>query len=60
MNKETQFVLPKGYVAWCHICAKEPFNRLTVVDGEAIPGVGFKTLAEGREHDRDLHRVWKG
>lgn len=55
-----QFSLPVGYVCWCHICANEPFNKTTVVDGVSIPGVGFKTLEEAQQHAKDLHRVWKG
>jgi len=55
-----QFILPAGYVAWCHVCGDEPFKRLTVVDGTAIPGVGFKTIEDAQVHNKDLHRVWKG
>lgn len=56
----SQFQLPSGYTCWCHICGEEPFNKVTDVNGVKIKGLGFKTLKELQEHERDIHRVWKG
>jgi hypothetical protein len=69
MNKDMQFRLPPGYSSWCHICSGEPFNKTTEVEfanvlGEPVkykvPGVGFKTMKEAKEHELQFHRVWKG
>lgn len=57
---ENEFRLPLGYRVWCHICGKAPFNKVSHVDGKDIPGVGFKTMQEASEHEKILHRVWKG
>lgn len=56
----SEFQLPKGYRAWCHICADPPFNKKTNVEGQDIPGVGFPTMEELNQHTKELHRVWKG
>ena len=62
-----QFELPKGYVVWCHICGKAPFDKMTAVEIEGQPGkyttiagLGFKTLLEAHDHEVKVHRVWKG
>ncbi len=64
---EPQFKLPKGYAVWCHICGKEPFNKMMAVEVEdhpgrftTIPGLGFKTMEEAQQHEVEIHRVWKG
>jgi hypothetical protein len=49
----SQWRLPKGYVVWCHICARPPINAVTEIEGIKYPGVGFKTIEEASKHDKE-------
>jgi hypothetical protein len=68
-----EFILPSGYIGWCHECGYPPRNQVTKVklreDGgkitqwqefKDIPGVGYKTEKDRIEHRSKFHDYRKG